>query len=540
MLVTDTQPETILKGAQFAARVEEVCRTLPEVRPLPGLKYRRILIPGMIGGETQFALLGFIAHALRMRGAEVTGLCCDEFLPACTMRKADHYESACRRWCYKNSGPFMQAAKLPHRWYSEFITVEEKEACARTASRVLPQELERFEWRGIPLGAHINRSIESYFKVGKFDLDNPAMVAKGREFLTSAMCLTLIGERVLEELKIDKVFVEDGLKIDWGVIRSVARRQGIPVDVCVNGPRGAGFMLEHDRHPEPPEPIPLWPKWRNIPLTESQEGELDEYFAQRATRPYSDQNWTNLAPVEDAAEIRREIGLGSGTSGLVFAMFPNLSCDAAVTSTRPIYDTAAEWVAQTVCFFEQHSRHHLIVKIHPSEKLRQSRDPTMDFLADTFPTLPDNVHVVPPDSRLTAHDVLRVTDIALIYTSTVGVEAAYFGKPVVNVGGGQHAGRGFSIDARTPAEYFETLADICTGRTTPTGQRELARRYAYAAFFRSVLPIRHYTAVFPNITSLNLDTLDDLAPGCDPTMDVICRGVLLDEPFCSEASLWTR
>lgn len=539
MLTANTQPGTILKGDRFAARVAEVCRTVPDVHPLPGLKYRRILFPGMIGGETQFALLGFIAHALRMRGAEVTGLCCDEFLPACTMRKADHYESACKRWCYKNSGPFMRAAKLPHRLYSEFITAEEKVECARTASRVSPRELEQFEWRGIRLGVHINRSIESYFKVGKFELDNPAMVAKAREFLTSAMYLTLIGERVLDELKIDKVFVEDGLKVDWGVIRSVARRRGIPVDVCVNGPRGASFMIEHDRQPEPPEPIPLWPTWKDVPLTDRQNAELDEYFAQRATRPYSDQNWTDITPVDDTTEIRREIGLEPDAPGLVFAMFPNLSCDAAVTSTRPIYDTAAEWVAQTIRFFESQQQHQLIVKIHPSEKLRQALDPTMDFLAETFPSLPTNVHIVPPNSKLTAHDVLQVTDIALIYTSTVGVEAAYFGKPVVNVGGGQHAGRGFSIDAHTQAEYFETLTDICAGRVSPTGQRELARRYAYAAFFRSILPIRHYTAVFPNITSLNLDTLNDLATGCDPTMDVICRGVLLDEPFCGEASLWT-
>ena len=50
-------------------------------------------------------------------------------------------------------------------------------------------------------------------------------------------------------------------------------------------------------------------------------------------------------------------------------------------------------------------------------------------------------------------------------------------------------------------------------------------------FFRGALPIRHYSAMYPNITALHLNGLEELAPGRDAAMDVICRGILLDEPF---------
>jgi len=478
--------------------------------------------------------LAFIAHALRMRGAEATGLLCDELLPACTARKVDHYESACRRWCYKNIRPFVQAARLPHRWYSEFITQREKDELARVAGRVPPEKLRTFEYRGIPLGAHVDRSIESYFKVGKFDLDNPKMVAQGREFLTSAMYLTLISERALEELRIDKVFMEDGEKTDWGVFREVARHRGIPVEVVLGAPRGNALLIERDRHPAPNDQMPLWPKWKDIPLTESQNAELDEYFSRRAARPYEDHSWTSTAPIADPADIRRQIGLPSSRSGLIFAIFPNLSYDAKLTTRCPTYDTAAEWVAETIRFFEPWPQHHLVVKIHPSERIQQALDPTLDYLADNFPALPDNVHVLPPETHLMAQDVLRVADVALVYTSTVGVEAAYLGKPVVNVGGGWHAARGYTMDVTRPEQYLDILADICAGRRSCDPPKELGRRYAYAVFFRSLLPIRHFSAMYPRITGLHLNSLHDLAPGRDPTMDVICRGVLLDEPFCRE------
>ena len=218
MAVAPAEPDTLLKGESFTARVAEICRVLPDVSPLADLKYRRILIPGLLGGEVQFSLMAFIGHALRMRGAEVTALLCDKVLPACTLRKVDHYESACDRWCFRNAQPFVRAARLSHRWYGEFITAQEKESCMRDAIRVPVDELMTFEFRGIRLGYQIDRSIESYFKVGKVDLDNPAMIAKGREFLAAAMLLTLVGERVLDTLEIEKVFVEDGEKIDWGVL----------------------------------------------------------------------------------------------------------------------------------------------------------------------------------------------------------------------------------------------------------------------------------------------------------------------------------
>ena len=43
-----------------------------------------------------------------------------------------------------------------------------------------------------------------------------------------------------------------------------------------------------------------------------------------------------------------------------------------------------------------------------------------------------------------------------------------------------------------------------------------------------------FGAVYPNLTDLRLNTLDDLTPGRDPTIDTICRGVLLDGPFHRE------
>ena len=232
----------------------------------------------MVGGEIYFSLLGMIGHALRIRGAEVTALLCDQFLPACTMRKVDHYESACTRWCHKNARPFADAIRLPYRWYSEFITREEKDHCDQVASTITPAEMRSIEYLGIPLGWHISLSVESFFKVGSYDPDNPAMLAKAREFVRSAMYLTHVGLRAIDKYRIDKVLIEDGKKVDWGVIRSVAFRKGIPVDCIRAGLRGHSIRFEYDRPPQTMLLMPEWETWKHLPLSAAQETALDEYL----------------------------------------------------------------------------------------------------------------------------------------------------------------------------------------------------------------------------------------------------------------------
>jgi hypothetical protein len=532
---TPSAPPERLKGADFAARVRDICRVRPAARPLRELAHRRILIPGVIGGEIQFALLGFVAHALRLRGAEVTCLLCDEILPACTLRKVDHVESACSRWCYRNARPFIEAAQLPHRWYGEFVTPAERERCMAEAQRVGPGELLDYTWRGIHIGAHLPRSIESFFRVGRFDPDNPAMVAKARELLAAGMCLTLVGERAIEAQRIEKVLMEDGLKIDWGVIRDVARARGIPVDVILGCPRGHSLLIEHDRGLLSSDPYPRWAHWRGVALSADEERELDQYLHSRATRPYEDQTWSAVRRMDEPDVVRARIGLpldrrAAARSPLVFSMFPNLSWDAAVTTTQPAYAVAADWVLDTVeCF--RRVPHRLVIKAHPAELHQGALDPLGEHVRQNVGELPANVHLLPPDTELTAQDLVRASDIVLVYTSTVAIEAACLGKTVVNAGGGWHAGRGWTHDAPTPSAYRNLLAQAHGGRLGTVGSVELARRYAYMVFFRCALPVRHYEALYPNVLRLNLGGLDELAPGRDATIDAVCRGVLCGAPF---------
>ena len=237
----------------------------------------------------------------------------------------------------------------------------------------------------------------------------------------------------------------------------------------------------------------------------------------------------NTAPVS-SAEARQQLKLPAAIDGKVFALFPNLGFDAGKTRSGTIaFTSPAQWVIKTAEIFHDHPQHHLILKAHPAEHHRKANDSILRILRDSVDVLPANIHLVEATSRLTAKSIVELADIVIVYTSTVAVEAASLGKPVILVGGGWHAGRGVTIDTRTPDEYFALLERFCSDSEQLTVSQEMARRYAYAFFFRACLPLDMFGIRDINVSEIYIESLDDLAPGRCPTMDLLCRSVLFDE-----------
>ena len=521
--------DLMLRGDDFAQRMRAIFEGDLPSHSLDGRRHHRILIPGMTGGEHQWALIGVIGQAMRTRGAEVTALMCDALLPACTLRKIDHHECACTRWCHRHSGLFAESVGLPFRWYSQYVSKDRMMSIRNEVAAISRKDLLEHTRQGIELGELVLRSLESYYKLGALDLGDPEVEQIARNFTAAACALVEIADQAMDELAIDKVLLDDGGKIDWGVFRAVARRKGIPVDVVGVGIRGTSIRFEVDRPPANTAIMDSWETWKEEPLTAQQNQLLDSYLLRRECVPYEyrDQGWQ--ATRTDAADLADILGISNrGPQSLVFAMYPNVGFDAGKTKgVTAAFPTAKSWVQATVKVIARFPDHHLLLKQHPAKHHRVARDSSLDGLDD----LPPNIHVIPGSTEVTASAVARLSDIVLTYTSTVTAEAAALGLPVILAGGGWHSGRGIATEVETPEEYDQLIVRICTGEFMPPVDRELARRYAWALFFRNDIPVTHLRRKNLNITDICIESADDLAPGVHPSIDVICRGVLCGEPF---------
>jgi hypothetical protein len=508
----------VIKGNDFTERMARIFASDVPARPLPGLRYRRIMIPAISGGELHFAMLGLLAKALEMRGADVTVLLCDAMLPACAHRKIDHYESACTRWCHRNAGPFARAMRLKHRWYSEFVADGDAVPCEVDAS----------------LHALVMQSTTSYFKVGAADFSDPEVHAMVQKFTVSATIIQAVARGAFATIAPDKIFMDNGVQVDWGVFRAVAAQHQLPVDVVQTAPRPNTLQFEFDRPGNGSTVrMPLWEQWKDEQLTAAKERALDAYLASRERVPYLVKNETWSHRVTDPAEARRMLNLpaASTATNRTFVMFTNVGYDEGVTKGSPAYMTGAEWIADTVAFFARHPQHTLIIKAHPGEKHLGARDPIDMILDNIAAAKPANVHVIDASSPITAPCAARLADVALLYTSTVSVEVAALNIPTILVGDGLHSRRGFAHEPATPADYIALLSKVCAHDDQLAPPSDVGRRYAYAYFFRSAIPIALFDRLDHELATINIRSANELAPGCHPALDAICRGILCDEPI---------
>ncbi len=227
-------------------------------------------------------------------------------------------------------------------------------------------------------------------------------------------------------------------------------------------------------------------------------------------------------PEADAAvTLRRRLGL-SGAERVV-TLFTNVSWDSATFARDVGFSSMFEWISEAVKRAAEHRDLVLIIRIHPGEEIWGTRERVERELLDALGHLPDNVRIVPGSEALSSYALVDLSDLILTYTTTVGLEAACRGKPVAVAGETHYRGRGFTIDVDGP----EQLGAVLSKLHGPLGDEEveLALRYAFAFFFRAMVPFPAMRGGPAGVTRVPAAE-HEIAPGADPYLDWICDRIL--------------
>jgi len=223
---------------------------------------------------------------------------------------------------------------------------------------------------------------------------------------------------------------------------------------------------------------------------------------------------------------RREAAIRGGAP--VVAVFTNVSWDTAVTGRALGFESMFHWVAETVRVAQAHPELEFVIRAHPAESQvpgRESSDRVTEFVRRNFAALPTNLRLVPPDEALDSYALVDAADAVVVYTSTIGLEAAAAGKPVCVAGRAHYAARGFTTDITSPDHYGKLFADLSWTKADPD-KHEHARRYAYLYFCRAMIPFPTVVEEEPGKPSFAFASIADLAPGRDPYLDLVCDGIL--------------
>jgi hypothetical protein len=502
-----------------------------------------ILAATSVGGHPIAPILdSLVATALWLRGASPRFLLCDAVLPACEQvqyanypRPSEFVEQGPRRFCaacFGRGRSWFEPLPLPLDRYSELVPAgAAADALARVGGWGI-DECFGFVERDLRLGEQARAGALRFF--GKADLTSEPeqhVLAVARRYAAGAVVAALVAERAIEEFKPEIVTGHHGVYVPQGVLGEVARRDGIRVVNWGTSYRDRTVIFSHgDTYHRTllHEPESLW----NQPLTQAQETELLEFLARRRQ---GEGDWQWVTP---EAALRRDVQaqeslierLDLDPTRPLIGLLTNVLWDAQLYYEGHAFADMLEWLFFTIDHFIRHPEQQLVVRIHPHEIKTGNRQPVGPEIERRYPTLPENIRIVPHDDPANTYALMDMCAAVLIYGTKTGVELAPFGTAVIVAADAWIRGKGLTYDVSTKDEYADLLGRAGSLGRLDAETVERAKRYAYYFFFRRMIPLASLEPDRPEVT-IGIRDLAALLPGRDPGLDVICDGILTGSEF---------
>jgi capsule polysaccharide export protein KpsC/LpsZ len=217
-------------------------------------------------------------------------------------------------------------------------------------------------------------------------------------------------------------------------------------------------------------------------------------------------------------------------------LFTNVVWDTAMQDRDTVFNGMLDWLQTTIRLFRIHPQWTLIIRIHPAETQvpgRESHDRVAEWIQQDLGCVPENVRVVLPEDPIDSYVLIRMARVGLVYASTVGLEMAVAGTPVVVAGDAHYSGKGFTYDPSDRENYSSQVEVLMAEQRAISRetQVDLALSYAYTFFLRRTLPITTLTEQHEARPRLAYHSFQELLPGISSALDVVCDGILTGREF---------
>jgi hypothetical protein len=520
--------------ARLLAAHERACLAPPVAAP-------RVLIGTSVGLHLAAnAADSLFAAALLARGAKVDVLLCDAAVPACMACESNWFPDLNRflavgardlcQACFAPAEQMFGALPVTVRRYSDFLTDEDRVWARDLAESIAPGDIAGLTEDGMAVGEHALAGALRFFARGDLSTE-PLGIAVMRKYLESSLLIARAARRLVREHQYTAAVLHHGIYVPQGLLAAAAQAERTRVVAWNLAYRKRCFIFCHGEtyhRALMSEPVDTW---ADMSWSAANDAQLRNYLVSRAGGA---NDWISFyrEPEEDFARIAEEFGIDRQKP--IVLMLTNVIWDAQLHYPGNAFPTMLDWIVTTVEYMKRRPDLQLVIRVHPAEVTGAlpSRQRVVDELRRRFPTLPANVIVIPPDRPASSYVIAAQSNVALIYASRMGVELAALGLPVITAGEAWVRNKGITSDARDRAHYLELLAQLPLAAKLSEEQAARARKYAFHFFFRRMIPVGRFEpmAQWP-FMSVKVESVDDLKPGADPGLDLICDGILNEAPF---------
>lgn len=319
-----------------------------------------------------------------------------------------------------------------------------------TSSR---EALKDFKINNFDIGMAVLSSLISYTRDPIPDFSNGKNQYSIKSIFKSSYVAYYGIRKLLHDSKYDRLYVLNGR---FGPARGAWRAAEFEKVECVMHERGSTddkYALHYNAMPHQVAPTKL-----NI---EKKWGNADKKGRLEIARNFYEQNMAGQAVgfksyTKDQKRNKLPESWDASNNNVVFFTSSEnefFSIDEA--RSWQVFQSqveAIEFIAKKCA----HEKRRIWIRMHPNQI---DMSPSMVKPYNSLEAL-DNVTVIRPESLVSSYDLMLAADVVVTVGSTIGIEAAYWGRPSILLGEAEYRGFDSTYDALTPADISGWLSNF--------------------------------------------------------------------------------
>lgn len=158
----------------------------------------------------------------------------------------------------------------------------------------------------------------------------------------------------------------------------------------------------------------------------------------------------------------------------------NHSADLAALQRHNVFKNQTEWILETITWVLDNTAATIAIRRHPCERVKglATNDDYQRLIESNF-SKKGRVFYIDSAASINTYDLIENARVVVPYVSTVGIEAAALGKPVVTEGSSCYSELGFVWSAKTREEYFNLLQMALNGELVVDKKKQEAAWRCY-------------------------------------------------------------
>lgn len=390
-------------------------------------------------------------------------------------------------------------------------------------------ELMAFRYQDVPLGALALPSMRWILRRHTLRDDAPTR-ALYREYILSAWQVARSFGQLLDEAQPQAVVVFNGMFYPEAVARWEAWQRGLRVISHEVGLRPyTAFFTTGDATAYPID-IPA-----SFALSDEQNRRLDEYLEKRMQGNFTMAGirfWPEMRGLDEAFLNR------AAQFCQVVPVFTNVIFDTSQPHSNVVFEHMFAWLDSVLEIARGHPETLFVIRAHPDEARpgKESRESVAAWVEQKGVAALPNVVFVPPQEYFSSYELIQRSKFVMVYNSTIGLEAALMGAPVLCAGKARFTQLPTVFFPATPEAFRQKAEEFLAAPVidVPAEFRQNARRFLYYQLYRTSLPFDAFIEDdgvwngYVRIKDLDPSAFD---PQNNPVLRVIVDGILHGKEF---------